>query len=115
MFTAELIAIERAMLFLSDHHCNSFIIYTDSKGSIDAINSDTHHPFISSILKLFKKLTRRGNNILFCWVLGHMDIPSHEKADMVSKCVLNPLYHLTPFKDVKHVFKRFIYNKWLKH
>lgn len=64
-FTAELIAKEEAMSFIYHYHHAYFIIYIAYKSSTYAIQSAIHHPYVSSILKLLKQLTRRCYNIHF--------------------------------------------------
>lgn len=65
VLTAKLIAKEEVMSFMSHYHHAYFIIYTDYKSSTYAIKSAIDHPCVSSILKLFKQLTRRCYNIHF--------------------------------------------------
>lgn len=43
VFTAELIAIRRAMFYISHHRNTSFIMYTDSNSSIDVNKSFNKH------------------------------------------------------------------------
>lgn len=107
-----LCSIEKAMLFISHHHYGSFIIYTDSESSTDAIKSTTHPPIILSILKPFRQLTSHRFNILFCWMPGHMGILGNENTDKAAKHVLNILYHQIPFTDIKHIIKNCICNNW---
>lgn len=106
VITAKLIAIERDMLNISHHHNISFIIYTVSNCSVDAIKSFKKHPFSLAILDFYNQLTRCSYKILFCWVPGRMCIPGKEKADKAAKYVLNPLHHT--FSNFKILINFFI-------
>lgn len=113
VFTAELIAKDRTMLHISHHHNTSFIIYTGSISTIDAIKSSNKHPYVSAILDFCNKLTNHGYNILYCWVPGHI-VFGNEKADEAAKLALNPLNPKVPFEDVNLIIKDFIHNNGQK-
>ena len=112
IFSAEFVAIEIALNFISIHPHRQFIIYTDSKSVLDSLQSLSCSPTFISVLNLYNDLSKKGYHILFCWVPGHVGIVGNEIADKAAKQALNPLDLNTPYPDIKHIIKNHIRNKW---
>lgn len=105
-FTAEIIAIKEALTYIKNRNYKKCIIYTDSKSTLDAINSFHQlNSLLSDIQRLHKHLTSSGVSILFCWVPSHVGIKGNELADKAAKEACIPLNHDVPYTDLKIAIK----------
>lgn len=103
-FTAEIIAIKQALLYINTQRNKKYIIYTDLTRCF--INPNTSNSLIYTIVNTHKQLSQNGYSILFCWVPGHAGIHGNELADMAAKRALNPLNHDIPNTDMILEVKR---------
>ena len=86
VFTAELFAIVKCLLFIGKHLLNNFIVCSDSLSSLQAIDDIySTHPLVVKIHYLLLHLREIGKNILFCWVPGHVGIRGNVQADTAAK------------------------------
>lgn len=87
VFTAELSAIVMALQIIFTLPVSSFIIYTDSRSALSALESFTSslHPLVLSILEWLYILKGRGYNVNFCWVPAHVGVTGNERADRLAK------------------------------
>ncbi|XP_035212104.1 uncharacterized protein LOC118186157 [Stegodyphus dumicola] len=114
VLTSELSAIYCALLFTSNLCHKKFIIYTHSYSALKLLESasSTHSHVVVYILKLTLKLKKRGYEILYCWVPGHVGIRGNELADIAAKSAVDLCNQHVPLTDIKKVVKRKILEKW---
>ena len=112
VFSAEFLAIEIALKFISSQSHKHFIIYSDSKSALDSLESGSCSPTFISVLNLYNELVKKGYNILFCWIPGHAGIKGNEQADIAAKQASNPLNCTIPYSDLKNTIRNLIKDKW---
>lgn len=111
-FTAEIIAIEQALLHISKQNYKKYIIYTDCRSTLDNLKSSyPSNSLINSIINLYSIINSRGYDIIFCWIPGHVGIRGNELADTAAKQALTPLNHQVPITDYKLQIKNFYIQK----
>ena len=71
VFSAEFISIETALKLISLYPHKQFIIYTDSKSVLEALQSNSCLPSFISVLQIHKELYSKGFRILFCGFPTH--------------------------------------------
>ena len=82
VFTAELVAIHKALCFIEVCDISSNVIFTDSLSSLLALSDfNTLHPILQDILILLTLLDREGKSVLFCWIPSHVGIMGNDRAD----------------------------------
>ena len=90
IFTAELHAIKLALDIIRRSSKRSFVIYSDSLSSLQAIlHFQIDNEMILNILKAYNQLADCGKRIAFCWVPSHVGIRGNEKADVAAKASLS--------------------------
>jgi len=86
MYTAELSAIRMALELIRRLKEKSFVIYSDSLSSLQAIQSfDIINITVFNILKLYTQLTDNGKHVSLCWIPSHVGIKVYEMADKTVK------------------------------
>ncbi|GFX09406.1 putative RNA-directed DNA polymerase from transposon X-element [Trichonephila clavipes] len=87
VFSAELTAILIALqhILISNHR--HFCVYTDSMSALESLHflTERRHPTVIEILLLLRKLERKGFDIIFSWVPGHVGILGNEQADTAAR------------------------------
>ena len=117
IYSAETTAIDLAMNIIVNHKASKFIIYTDSKSVLLALqNRDTSSPLITKLLNKLHTLSK-NNNIIFTWIPSHIGIQGNEKAKLQKKffkmiCVGDLKKRW--YTDLKPTIKKFISDKWEK-
>ena len=92
IFTAELEAINKAIMFAGVSWRKHFVIYSDSLSALQAIHSqESKNPQVNIVLQACQDLIKKGNHIEFFWVPSHRNIPGNEKADRAAKAALSKL------------------------
>ncbi len=113
VYTAELIAIQQALKFISRHSKKQFIIYTDALSALLALKSDNFsHPVLFDILNMYNQLLSNNFKILFCWVPSHVGIAGNERADVAAKTKSVLLNSSVPYTDIKLETKRLSLATW---
>ena len=75
IYSAELRAIELALNHISNSRHNNFVVFSDSKSSLQALqNLWSNHPLVCRVLNLHSLLCRLNKNIVFCWLPSHVGI-----------------------------------------
>ena len=100
IYSAETTAIDLAMNIIANHKASKFIIYTDSKSVLLALqNRDTSSPLITKLLNKLNTLS----NIIFTWIPSHIGIQGNEKADKAAKKALqiDMCKSKIPYTDLK--------------
>jgi len=100
---AELLAIEKAIRLVYEMDVESFTIYTDSKSSINCIQSpNTENELAIRVKDLIYSCIPAGINPSLYWIPSHIGIPDNEIADQLASAGRNhptegPLeYRLSP-------------------
>jgi ribonuclease HI len=116
IFTAEIVAIFKALESIANLQKHNFIIYTDSLSALLSLSSPNchSHPLIFKILNLLHHLNSLGFSILFCWVPSHVGISGNERADTAAKGASEYLTFNLPYSDVKKYVQSLINDEWQK-
>ena len=115
IYSAETTAIDLAMNIIANHKASKFIIYTDSKSVLLALqNRHTSSPLTTKLLNKLNTLSK--NNIIFTCIPSHIGIQGNEKADKAAKKALqiDMCKSKIPYTDLKPTIKKFISDKWQK-
>ena len=90
VFSAELFAIYEAFWIIKNSHLNHFVIFSDSKSSLEALTQmEPTNPVVCGLLKKYNKLLKDGKTLKFCWVPSHIGIPGNEAVDSLAKEALD--------------------------
>ncbi|GFR08090.1 putative RNA-directed DNA polymerase from transposon X-element [Trichonephila clavata] len=108
--TAILVALQH--ILVSDHR--HFCVYTDSMSALESLHSLTErrHPTVMEILLLLRKLERKGFDIIFCWVPGHVGILGNEQADNAARSLSDHMQQPVCYHDLKASIQRYIHSVW---
>jgi len=115
IFTAELQAILLALLAVKESHRKKFIICSDSKSALQALNKmKMNIPLVSKSLKLLWELRARQVDITFVWIPSHVGIGGNEAADREAKKALQKEVTGTsiPYTDLKPSIASASYREW---
>ena len=73
------------MNIIANHKSSEFIIYSDSKSVLQALQSkDPSTPLITRLLDKMNTLSK-NNSINLTWIPSHIGIQGNEKADKAEK------------------------------
>ena len=116
IFTAELTAIKTALDLIDQLPItHRFIIFSDSKSALEAIQNRTfNNPIVIEILEQLFNLAMLGHEVVMAWVPSHVGIPGNERADKAAKEAVNEpiLNPKIPYTDLKTQIHRHIRNSW---
>lgn len=89
IYTAELTAILEAVKYCSTLSSKNFIIFSDSKSSLQKIGTSTPNSrmnhLIVDILKYHSQLKSQNKNLILHWIKGHIGIQPNEQVDYLAK------------------------------
>ncbi|GFT94129.1 RNA-directed DNA polymerase from mobile element jockey [Trichonephila clavipes] len=114
VFTAEAVAIYRALQLIDSNMPRKYCIYTDSMSVLEALENynDRCHPVVCKILDITSRLYSKGFDIVFCWLPSHVGIIGNEQADSAAKSATTHLPLAVPLSDMKRVIMHHIFNIW---
>ena len=117
VFTAELSAIVLALEVIFTLPVSSFVIFSDSRSALSALQSFTSaslHPLILSILEWLYLLQGKGSRVSFCWVPAHVGVPGNERADVLAGDAATrlPPRSPVPFRDVFPLIRLAVLTCW---
>ena len=119
IFTAEVEAIRGALKFIEISWLRNFVIFSDSKSTLEAIDSqDSNNPLVIDTLQTIYKLINKGKNIEFCWIPSHIGIRGNEQADGAAKSALNlpvPVGFDLPSSDKYPQVKQYVKDLWQQY
>lgn len=114
IYTAELIAIYKALRIISDSDLEKFVICSDSKSALQAIkNKLMANPMVLDVLITYANIPDH-KEVVFCWVPSHVDIEGNEKADFCAKQALQKEItdFTVPYSDFQPLINDFIMLSW---
>ncbi|GFX77608.1 RNase H domain-containing protein [Trichonephila clavipes] len=114
IFTAEAVAIYRALQLIDSTMPRKYCIYTDSMSVLEAFENyhDRCHPVVCTILDITSRLYSKGFDIVFCWLPSHVGIIGNEQADSAAKSATTHLPLAVPLSDMKRVIMHHIFKIW---
>ncbi|GFU38137.1 RNase H domain-containing protein [Trichonephila clavipes] len=114
IFTAEAVAIYRALQLIDSTMPRKYCIYTDSMSVLEALENynDRCHPVVCKILDITSRLYSKGFDIVFCWLPSHVGIIGNEQADSAAKSATTHLPLAVPLSDMKRVIMHHIFKIW---
>ncbi|GFR21699.1 putative RNA-directed DNA polymerase from transposon X-element [Trichonephila clavata] len=71
--------------------------------------TERRHPTVMEILLLLRKLERKGFDIIFCWVPGHVGILGNEQA---ARSMSDHMQQPVCYHDLKASILRYIHSVW---
>ena len=114
IYTAELIAIYRALRIISNSDIEKFVVCSDSLSSLKAIeNKHMDNPMVLDVLITYANIPS-DKEVVFCWVPSHVDIVGNEKADTCAKKALQKEItdYTVPYSDFRPLINGFIMHCW---
>ena len=115
VFTAELSAILSALEIIKEHQPQKFVIFSDSRSAVEAIqNYSPKNSLVQEIKYAFHKLYEEGKHIEICWIPAHVGVQGNEEADTAAKDAINKNRSQinVPVCDFIPVLKQFTFEKW---
>ncbi|GFW49178.1 RNase H domain-containing protein [Trichonephila clavipes] len=114
VFTAEAVAIYRALQLIDSTMSRKYCIYTDSMSVLEALENyhDRCHPVVCTILDITSRMYSKGFDIVFCWLPSHVGIIGNEQADSAAKSATTHLPLAVPLSDMKRVIMHHIFKIW---
>jgi ribonuclease HI len=86
IFSAELVALWKALLAVSYQPPGQFLLCTDSLIAIQGLQSPSlTHPLVLELCMSCHSLFKRGFNITLSWIPGHVGISCNEAADAAAR------------------------------
>ena len=81
IFTADLQAIQDALVLISNSNQDRFTVYSDSKSALQALDLyNNSHPIVREIIRWSIYLASRHKSITLCWVPAHVKIRGRATA-----------------------------------
>ncbi|GFX97265.1 putative RNA-directed DNA polymerase from transposon X-element [Trichonephila clavipes] len=107
--TAILVPLQHILITNHRHFC----MYTDSMSALESLHFLTarRHPTVIEIL-LLRKLERKGFDIIFSWVPGHVGILGNEQADNAARSMSDPMQQPVCYQDLKTSIQHYIHHIW---
>ncbi|GFU37193.1 RNase H domain-containing protein [Trichonephila clavipes] len=74
--------------------------------------TEHRYPTVIEILLLLRKLERKGFDIFFSWVPGHVDILGNEQADNAARSMSDPMQQPVCYQDLKTSIQHYVHHIW---
>ncbi|ESO11720.1 hypothetical protein HELRODRAFT_166738 [Helobdella robusta] len=107
IFTAEIIAIQMAIKFISKSNSKNFMIFSDSLSTVTALKQyrPQHNLIIQTQNRIHDNLTdNNGKKITLMWIPSHIGIQGNEEVDQLASQAfvknINDLFHILNSKLV---------------
>ena len=116
-FTAELLALEKAITSIEGTNHNEIVILSDCRSAIQLVNKMyTKHPIAASIQSALILYSAQGITIKFCWIPSHIGIRENEEADRMAREAANSNAMIAvneiPHKDYYPHIKKLLIEDW---
>ena len=99
------------MNIISNHKSSKFIIYSDSRSVLQALQSkNSSTPLITRLLDKMNTLSK-NNSIILTGIPSHMKGQTELQKKPLQTCIS---YIKIPFTDLKPLINKFILKKWPK-
>jgi ribonuclease HI len=88
IFTAEIFAIVMALYFIEQNGHKNWVICSDSKSALLAIERDSlssREDLVRCAAKSLSDTKKQGKGVVLQWVPAHVGIPGNERADRAAK------------------------------
>ncbi|GFT08775.1 RNase H domain-containing protein [Trichonephila clavipes] len=114
VFTAEAVAISRALQLIDSNMSRKYCIYTDSMSVLEALENynDRFHPVVCNILDIMSRLYSKSFDIVFCWIPSPVGIIGNEQADSAARSATTQLPLAIPLSDMKRAILHHILTTW---
>jgi ribonuclease HI len=116
IYTAEIYALNRALLHLRHLSPGRLLLCTDSLSSLHALSSRvSDNSLVVQSLCIASELLQHGHTIVFCWIPGHTGIDGNEAADTAARIgALNmtAICGRTLASDTRAILLRNVYCSW---
>ncbi|GFT37498.1 probable RNA-directed DNA polymerase from transposon X-element [Trichonephila clavipes] len=114
VFSAELTAILVALQHIIVSNHRHFCVYTDSMSALESLHFSTEHrhPTVIEILLLLRKLERKGFDVIFSWVPGHVGILGNEQADTAARSMSHHMQRPVCYQDLKNSAQNYVHRVW---
>ncbi|GFW97233.1 RNase H domain-containing protein [Trichonephila clavipes] len=114
VFTAEAVAIYRALQSIDSNMPRKYCIYTDSMSVLEALENynDRCHPVVCNVLDITSRYHSKGFDIVFCWLPSHAGNIGNEQADSAARSATTHLPVAVPLSDIKRVILHHIFMIW---
>ncbi|GFW39040.1 RNase H domain-containing protein [Trichonephila clavipes] len=74
--------------------------------------TEHRHPTVTEILLLLRKLERKGFDIIFSWIPGHVGILGNEQADNAARSMSDPMQRPVCYQDLKTFIQHYVHHIW---
>lgn len=123
IYTAELIAIIKALNYAITNGNKNYVIFTDSKSAVDKLTNVSKPTQLNhleiEIIKTYDELIQNKQMVEVVWIKGHAGITGNEIVDKLAKAATisgEPLMkNVIPFTDLNKCFKENLRSDWQKH
>ena len=117
IFTAELEAIAIALNFINRVSYDRFLIFSDSKSSLQALEGDDwRNPYVLRCKeRLYYAQNTTRKKVIFVWIPSHTGIKGNDEADAAAKEALNEDENTEmkiPYSDFECLIHPYIREKW---
>ncbi|GFU16735.1 uncharacterized protein TNCV_672771 [Trichonephila clavipes] len=87
-------------------------VYTDGSKTVGHVGCERRYPTVIEILILLRKLERKGFDIIFSWVPGHVGILGNEQADTAARSMSDHMQRPVCYQDLKTFTQNYIQRVW---
>ena len=120
IFSAELVAIYMALVWISEVEPTAVCIFSDSISALQAIShNQSNNPIICDIKHILCSIFYQGIEVHFDWVPSHCGVAGNEGADSIAKQAANKssidLHIKLNISEIKHVAKLKLKEKWQQY
>ena len=116
IFTAETMAIIMATKIIIQLPQEKYIIYTDSRSTLESLRQhDPRNPIIKKAKEwLHYSSQNKGKDIKLCWTPAHVGVPGNEQADAIAKraTAMVPRRMKLPLTDIIPIAKLKARREW---